>query len=50
MKIEKYAKDILNLVTECLNEMIINDDLSSIMHFILTRLIKITDKSLAGSN
>jgi GAF domain-containing protein len=43
MEIEKYAKDIVNLLTECFNEMLINDDLKSLMHFILTRLVKVTN-------
>ena len=43
MEIEKYTKELLNLVTECLNEMILNDDLKSIMCFIITRLVKITN-------
>jgi len=43
MEIEKYAKELVNLLTECFNEMLINDDLKSLMHFILTRLVKVTN-------
>jgi signal transduction histidine kinase/CheY-like chemotaxis protein len=42
MEPEKYTKELLKLITECLNEMVLNDDLKSIMHFILIRLIKLT--------
>ena len=40
---EKDTKELLKLITECLNEMVLNDDLKSIMHFILIRLIKLTN-------
>jgi signal transduction histidine kinase/ActR/RegA family two-component response regulator len=43
MEIENYTKELLKLVTECLNEIILNDDLKSIMHFIIIRLVKITN-------
>lgn len=43
METEKNAKELVNLLTECFNEMLINDDLKSLMHFILTRLVKITN-------
>ncbi len=42
MDIEKYTKDLLNTVTECMNEIVINDDIQSIMHFILKKLMRIT--------
>jgi signal transduction histidine kinase/CheY-like chemotaxis protein len=42
MEIEKYAKDLLNVVTDCLNEVVINDDLKKLMNFIMDRLVKIT--------
>jgi signal transduction histidine kinase/CheY-like chemotaxis protein len=42
MEPEKYTKELLKLITECLNEMVLNDDLKTIMHFILIRLIKLT--------
>jgi hypothetical protein len=43
MEQEKYTKELLKIITECLNEMVLNDDLKSIMHFILIRLIKLTN-------
>jgi signal transduction histidine kinase/CheY-like chemotaxis protein len=42
MEIETYAKDLLNVVTDCLNEVVINDDLKKLMNFIMDRLVKIT--------
>jgi signal transduction histidine kinase/CheY-like chemotaxis protein len=43
MEIEKYTKDLLNVVTECLNEVVINEDLNKLSIFILEKLIKITN-------
>ena len=43
MEIEKYAKDLLHMVTDCLNEVVVNDDLTKLMNFIIERLIKITN-------
>ncbi len=42
MDIEKYTKELLNTVTECMNEIVINEDIQSIMHFILKKLMRIT--------
>ncbi len=42
MDIEKYTKELLNTVTDCMNEIVINDDIQSIMHFILKKLMRIT--------
>ncbi len=42
MEIETYTKDLLNVVTDCLNEVVINDDLKKLMNFIMIRLVKIT--------
>ncbi len=43
MDIEKYAKDLLNIVTDCLNEIVINDDLKKLMNYIMEKLVKITN-------
>jgi two-component system sensor histidine kinase/response regulator len=43
MEIEKYTKDLLNVVTDCLNEIVINDDLNKLMLVILEKLVKITN-------
>jgi signal transduction histidine kinase/CheY-like chemotaxis protein len=43
MEIEKYSKNLLKVVTECLNEMTVNDDLKSMMLFICESLTKITN-------
>ena len=43
MDIEKYAKDLLNVVTDCLNEIVINDDLKKLMTYIMDKLVKITN-------
>jgi signal transduction histidine kinase/CheY-like chemotaxis protein len=42
MDIEKYTKELLNTVTDCMNEIVINDDIQSIMYFILKKLMRIT--------
>ena len=46
MEIQKYTKDLLNVVTECLNEVVINEDLNKLSIFILEKLIKITNNKL----
>ena len=43
MEIEKYPKNLLKVITDCLDEMIVNDDLKSMMNFICDTLVKITD-------
>jgi two-component system sensor histidine kinase/response regulator len=43
MDIEKYAKDLLNIVTDCLNEIVVNDDLKKLMNYIMEKLVKITN-------
>ena len=43
MDIEKYAKNLLNVVTDCLNEIVINDDLKKLMTYIMDKLVKITN-------
>jgi signal transduction histidine kinase/CheY-like chemotaxis protein len=43
MEIEKYSKNVLKVVTECLSEMTVNDDLKSMMIFICESLTKLTN-------
>jgi len=42
MEIEKYSKELLSVITNCLNEMIVNDDIKSMMNFVCETLTKIT--------
>ena len=55
MEIENYTKELLKLVTECLNEMILNDDLKQICYldsfdFYLPEHIDIIQKAIARTN
>lgn len=46
MEIDKYAKELLNVITDCMNEIVVNNNNNNpkkLMEFILKKLIKITN-------